>query len=114
MAKVIKGNTPWKEYVDELVASRLYPPKMIIEMAGNEFPTISVTSIKEYTNSVCDKDNRSGYACPKCGSFNTTTKMMVYHTDFVMRSRKCRCGKIWRTIELDEDMFNNLTGVGNK
>lgn len=53
--------------------------------------------------------------CPMCEDEKNRTVDSRTECDNVWRVRVCqKCGYRWRTVEIDNDMYNSLTGAKNK
>lgn len=53
--------------------------------------------------------------CPECLNDRSRVKDCRPECDYIWRIRVCEhCGYKWRTVEIDEDLYNSLAGVKKK
>lgn len=50
--------------------------------------------------------------CPICLHDGSRVTNSRRESDYIWRDRVCdKCGYKWRTVEVDEDIYNNIAGV---
>lgn len=105
----------WQKYIDSLREERVYRPKELKLLTMCQYPDIPESTIYYYithTRPPKESTNKSiGYSCPKCECKTSAICGLTYHGDSSIREHRCpACNYIWKTIEIDLDMYESLIG----